>query len=490
MSPLRCRSASKVLAIVALAVAFERVVAPQSKTLVVSHVNVVDVERGAVRRDMTVTIENGRIAAVTSGAAARIPQGAVVVDATGRFLIPGLWDMHIHWYDERLLPLFIANGVTGVRQMFGNPIHLAWRNRIESGALVGPRQVVGSTIVDGQPPVWPGSLVVTNAEEARATVERIKRTGFDFVKVYSRLTREAYFAIAEAAKREGLSFEGHVPNAVTVWEATDAGQKTLEHLTGILLGASKEEAALRQQAAKLPQPTIAAPSDANARNVLRDYRQRVFETYDESKAASLFARFRKNGMWQIPTLTVLRSGASTDDPAFTNDPRLKFMPRAIANNWKPANNPRIGTKTKEEYELDRRILQLQHKVVGDMHRAGVNLLAGTDVLNPFVFPGFSLHDELSLLVKSGLSPADALQAATLSPARYLGTTASQGTIATGKVADLVLLDANPLEDIGATTKIRAVVLGGRLFDRKALDEMLVDAEKTAKEDVTLRRLRP
>lgn len=483
MSHLRCQrnAADRLTAVaaIALAVALSGDAAMQPPAIVVSNVNLIDVESGAVRGNMTVVVGNGRIADVVASGA-RTPPGARVVDGRGKFLIPGLWDMHIHWYDERFLPLFIANGVTGVRQMFGGPLHLTWRRRIESGELLGPRHVVGSTIVDGAPPVWPGSLVVTTPEQARETVQRIKTDGFDFVKVYSRLPREAYFAILEEAKRQGLTAQGHVPNGVTVWEATDAGQRTIEHLTGVLLAASKEEDELRARGARLPQPTIATPSDADARNALRDYRQRIFETYDDSKAASLFARFRKNGTWHVPTLTVIRSGASTDDPAFTNDPRLRFMPPAVSTSWKPENNPRIRMKTKDEYELDRRILQLQYKAVGAMHRGGVNILAGTDVLNPFVFPGFSLHDELALLVQAGLSPLDALRAATLNPAKYLGTTATQGTVDKGKVGDLVLLDANPLDDITATTRINAVIVNGRLFERKALDEMLSAAEKTAK----------
>jgi imidazolonepropionase-like amidohydrolase len=453
----------------------------QPRALVLTRVNVVDVETGSVMRGMTVVVVDGRITAVDASASARVPAGAETVDGAGKYLIPGLWDMHVHWYDERFLPLFIANGVTGVRQMFGRPIHLSWRERIHKGDLIGPRQVVGSTIVDGSPPVWPGSVVLTDGLRAREAVQQFKRDGYDFVKVYTRLPREAYFAILDEAKLAGLPVEGHVPNAVTAAEASDAGQKAIEHMTGVLLSASGAEDEQRRSGQSLAATTQGRSGmDADARAMLRAQRERTLATYDEGKAEALFARFAKNGTWHVPTLTVLRAGASLDDPAFTNDARLKYMPPAIRENWKPQNNAMRSWKTAEDYELDRRTLRLQFKVVGAMQRAGVRLLAGTDVLNPFAFPGFSLHDELTLLVDAGLTPIQALQAATINPARFLGKLDSLGTVATGKTADLVLLDANPLEDIRATTRIAAVILGGRVFNRRTLDSMLGDAEKTAK----------
>jgi imidazolonepropionase-like amidohydrolase len=210
--------------------------------------------------------------------------------------------------------------------------------------------------------------------------------------------------------------------------------------------------------------------------VLRD---RLLETYDTAKAARLFATFFKNGTWQCPTLTVIRSMASLDDPTFTNDARLKYMPPSIAERWNPRNDARLATKTPADYLLDRRVYRKQLEIVGAMHRAGVKILAGTDVLNPYAFPGFSLHDELALLVEAGLSPMDALKTATLNPAAYLGMSDRLGTIAPGKLADLVLLDANPLDDIAHTKRIAAVVIAGRLLDRRELDALLERAEKTA-----------
>lgn len=448
--------------------------------LVFSHVNVIDGNGGPVQRDMTVVVLDGRIAAIRRSDDAQLPAAAQVIDASGKYLIPGLWDMHVHWYDEPLLGLFVANGVTGVRQMWGMPLHLGWRDRIAAGGLVGPRFAIASTIVDGPNPVWAGSRVVADENAARQAVRDLKRDGYDFVKVYNRLPRDAYFALAAEAKVRGLPFDGHVPMAVTATEASDAGQRSIEHLDGILYGSSREEDALRKRNRELSTGGEASKGiDPATRALRRELRERLLATYDPSRATALFARFVKNGTWQCPTLTVLRSMASLDDPTFTSDPRLKYMPQRIRNSWKPANNPRLASKTRADYLLDRRSYRKHLEIVGAMRRAGVKFLAGTDVLNPFAFPGFSLHDELALLVEAGLTPMDALQAATINPAVYLGQSKSLGTIETGKVADLVLLEANPLDDIAHTKRITAVITAGRLRNRSDLDAMLAWAEDVA-----------
>jgi len=455
-------------------------ISPQARPLAFTHVNVIDATGAPVRRDMTVILSRGRITSVEPSRAARIPAQSQVVDATGKYMMPGLWDMHVHWYDERFLGLFVANGVTGVRQMWGMPLHLDWRERIGKSALLGPRFAVASGIVDGPNPVWPGSILVSDESDARQAVSAIKRDGYEFVKVYNRLPREAYFAIAKAARAHGLTVVGHVPSSVTAAEASDAGQKTIEHLSGSLLGSSSAEEELRQRIIGLSKGGEASAGiDPGVRAALRDLNEKLLATYDASKATALFSRFVKNGTWQSPTLTVLRAMASLDDAKFTSDPRLKFMPRSLRDSWNPANDPRLASKTPDDYSLDRRTLRKQFQIVGAMHQAGVRLLAGTDVPNPFTFPGFSLHDELALLVEAGLTPMEALQTATINPAEYFGQRASSGTVEKGKIADVVVLDANPLENIANTKRIAAVVVAGRLLDRAELDAMLARAEKTA-----------
>ena len=444
--------------------------------LILSHVNVVDVITGSLQRDVDVTVRDGRIAAVQPAGA---KAGGRIVDATGKFLIPGLADMHVHWYHERSLGLFIANGVTRVRQMWGMPLHLEWRKRIDAGKLLGPRFSISSPIVDGPRPFWPGSISAGDAETAAKAVADIKKGGYDFVKVYSGLTREAYFAIVRAARENGLEVAGHVPIAVSAAEAADAGQTSIEHLTTILISSSSAEARLRplldQRLQKGGNMTQGITADSRA--AARELSEQVLATYDEAKAAALFARLAKNRTWQCPTLTVIRSLASLDDAAFTSDARLKYMPREIRDSWDPAKDARTATKSKADYELDRRTLRKYMEIVAAMKKAGVEFLAGTDALNPFAFPGFSLHDELDLLVQSGLTPAEALRAATINPARFLRDDAANGSVAPGKNADLVLLEANPLDSVRNTQRIAAVVVRGRYLDRAELDRMLAAVEK-------------
>jgi imidazolonepropionase-like amidohydrolase len=445
--------------------------------LVLTHVTVIDTTGGPAKPDVTIVITGDRITGMEKSAKIHAPKDAQIVDATGKFLIPGLWDMHVHWGDKDYLPLFLANGVTGVRVMFGDPMHYEWRKEVKQGSLLGPRMLIASAIVDGPKPFWPGSIAVANETEGRQAVTRAKQGGADFVKVYSFLPRDAYFAIADEAKKQGIAFEGHVPISVSVEEASEAGQKSIEHLTGILPACSSREAELL----KSTQDALAAvlTSDQSIRTVANNQRNRVaMETYSDEKADAVFATLKKNHTWQCPTLTVERSFL-TDDPSFANDSRLKYMPVQIKSSWDPTKDARPKNRSPEEVALRKKIYQKELEIVGAMQRAGVDILAGTDTLNPNCFPGFSLHDELGLLVQAGLTPIQALQAATLNPARFMGRENELGTIQPGKLADLVLLNANPLDDIANTRKIDAVVYGGRLFPKASLDEMLAKAQALA-----------
>ncbi|MGH9875311.1 MAG: amidohydrolase family protein, partial [Pyrinomonadaceae bacterium] len=374
---------------------------------------------------------------------------------------------------------FIANGVTGARMMWGSPTHHEWRKETESGALLAPRLNIASTIIDGPKPIWRGSIGVANEAEARQAVIKSKQEGADFIKVYSLLPREAYFAIADEAKKQGIPFAGHVPEAVKAAEASDAGQKSIEHLTGVLLACSHDEEAIRAEMLK----ALSTGDESSATRFRRlTVNVRAAQSYDLKKAVALFARFKKNGTWQVPTLTVLRSITHLDDPNFTNDPRLKYIPPGLRQYWDPKNDPRFKMYTAEDWVQSRRVYAKYLELTGAMRRAGVEFLAGTDVSNPYCFPGFSMHDELALLVEAGFTPMEALQAATRNSARYLGLLESLGTIEQGKIADVVLLAANPLLDIGNTKRIDAVVVNGRLIPKPELEEMLAQAEAAARKE--------
>ncbi|HEX8843847.1 MAG TPA: amidohydrolase family protein [Pyrinomonadaceae bacterium] len=447
-------------------------------SLVFTHANVIDMTGAPVRRDVTVVITGDRIAAIGSERELKIPNNSEVVDARGKFLIPGLWDMHVHTLTkEMFFPLYLANGVTGVRDMY-NPLAKFddWRREIDEGKILGPRLVASQTLVDGPKPVWPLSIAVSNEAQGREAVLSLKKRGADFIKVYSLLPRDAYFAIADEAKKQGIPFAGHVPVAVSALEASDAGQKSIEHLTGVLLASSAREDELRAAA-------LRALADGRSLLIESFFKSEVeaLKSFDEKKARTLFARFARNGTWHVPTLTVLNAFWTFDDPTTLNDPRLKYIPPFIrlALGWDPKRAFGFKIRTAADVAEGKRLFRRQLELVGAMHRAGVRVMAGTDTPNPFVFPGFSLHDELALLVRAGLTPLEALQSATRNPAEYLNRLDSFGTLEKGKVADLVLLEADPLADISNTKRIAAVVRSGKLLTKAQLQEMLATVEAAA-----------
>ena len=442
------------------------------RSLVFTHVTVIDATGAPAKPDMSVVISGQRIVELGRTRRVRLPKDALVVNASGKFLIPGLWDMHVHeWNKEVFFPLFIANGITGVRDMFSplDPIK-QWRAEIAAGKTIGPRIFAAGILVDGPYPFCkPCTIAVGNADEGRKAVLKVKEMGADFVKVYSMLPRDAYFAIADEAKRQHMVFAGHVPEFVSAAEASDAGQKSIEHLTGVLVACSAKEAELRKEnEARLRAEGIRM-------DTATDEQAAALASFDEKKARALFARFVRNGTWMCPTLSVLRAIALSGEADFRNDPRLKYVPDFLKKQfWEDA----YGWKehTDEDNARAKRVFQKQLEVVGMMRRAGVRFIAGTDTANPYVFPGFSLHEELALLVRAGFTPMQALQSATRDAAEYLGLLDSVGTIEKGKRADLVLLDASPLTEIGNTRKINAVVLGGKLISKPELDQMLTDVE--------------
>ena len=398
----------------------------------------------------------------------------MVVDGRGKFLIPGLWDMHVHIFNNShhagtdnhdvYFPLFLANGVTGVRDLWTDSddqkLVRLWQAEMASGKLLAPRVVPGSAIIDGVPTHLPNMLGVSTPDEARRAVREQKAAGATFIKVYWRLAPEVYTAIADESKKLGIPFAGHVPFAISAFDASDAGQKSIEHMTGLLEACSSKEEELRN-AKDLTPPQLT---------------EQLWQTHDESKCKDLFRRFAKNQTWQMPNAVLHRMLAFRREADFRKDWRLKYVSAAEAEQWSaPPPQPAAFT-----FETRKQRFGKLLQTIGLMHKMGVPILAGTDVGNPFMFAGFSLHDELELLVRSGLTPFQALQTATTNPAKYFGRESELGTIEIGKLADLVLLDADPLADIRNTTKINAVVSNGRVLSRQELDGLLSDVEKKVK----------
>jgi len=451
----------------------------QSQPIVFTHATVIDMTGAPPKPEMTVVVEGKRIVEIGKTGKVKVPTPAQIVDATGKFLIPGLWDMHVHTLIEGrpnyFFSLFIANGVTGVRDM-GGSLTLEQINQIRrevaAGKVLGPRIFTAGRILDATGGLHPEiSVAADTPEQGRKFVKSFKLHGADFLKVYDLLSRDVYLSIVDEAKKQGIPFAGHTPFAISAAEASDLGQKSIEHTTGIFISSSRDEEVLRQELVE------ASRTGSMSLGVRQRVEVKAIGSNDAPKEAALFRRFARNGTWQCPTLVVRRSSVLTDENQLLADLRLKYIPLPDRQRWRNIFKGRIARPDelggiKNRY---RRTLE----IVGAMYRAKVGILAGTDILNPYLYPGFSLHEELELLVEAGLTPFAALQTATVNAAKFFGQEKEFGTIEKGKLADLVLLEANPLDSIGNTQKIAAVVVNGRYLPKEALQRMLADVEAIA-----------
>jgi imidazolonepropionase-like amidohydrolase len=456
--------------------------------LAITHVTIVN-PHGTPQQDMTVVVSGGVIEWIGSSADHKRPahNDELQLDARGKFLIPGLWDMHTHvagisadpvWSKDVLLPLLVANGITGIRDMGGDLRALQqWRREIASGELLGPQIVAAGPMLLPAPrpgaakSTDPSVLEVGTPEEARAAVDALQKQGADFVKVIQ-LSREAYFAVAEESRKDGITFAGHIPTAVTASEASAAGQKSIEHIiySSLALDCSSQDVELHRRlleaAAKRDRSDAAVYDDAD-------------KTFSPEKAAALWATFNRNGTWVTPTLysiSIVAHLPQQSPELSLDDPLLAYVPLTLQKEWRATGPPSQRELAdavwwQRQYTNDR-------KLTGEMHRAGVRLLAGSDSLDRYVFPGSSLHYELRQLVAAGLTPQGALQTATENPAEFFGKK-DTGMIAAGRRADMVLLDADPSQEIANTQKISAVVLAGHFLQRKDLDALLEKSRAAA-----------
>ncbi|HET9704782.1 MAG TPA: amidohydrolase family protein [Vicinamibacterales bacterium] len=419
-------------------------VTPQTRSLAITRVSVVDVINGRIVPNSIVTIRGETIASVAQNGA--LPADAQVVDGQGKFLIPGLWDMHAHIQgnDKTWLPLYIANGVTGIRDMGADlDFILDIRDATSSGRMLGPRIVAAGPILDDAPGDWPLRIRVRTADEGRAAVQLLKRRGVDFIKVHNFTPRDVFFAIVDEARRQQLPVAGHVPLKVTIQEGIDAGMVTIEHMSedGRVWKACSGGAQYRPDACR-----------------------------------PFFEMLGRRRVWQTPTLVASSelavigtpaSAISRDQLAYANKTFLEMH----------AGNQSFFLKRPEIVGILKNLADVAKVVTRDMAAAGVDILAGCDAM----IAGFCVHDELAAMVAGGMKPAAALQTATVNPARYLGREMTLGAIAAGRSADLVLLDANPLEDITNVRRIRAVITAGRFLDRRALDRLLTQAKTAAQQ---------
>jgi imidazolonepropionase-like amidohydrolase len=444
-----------------------------SEQIVITHVTVINPGTSSVRPDMTVVIAGDRITAVSDAAGFKAPKNVRLIDGRGQYLIPGLWDMHVHsafgdWFPggrDIILPLFIANGVTGVRDMGGDiPVLFEWRKQIAEAQIIGPRMIISGPMLDGYLPDgklrFPSSIAVTTPESAVAAVDSLKAQGVDFIKVQSEISHDAYFAAAAEAHKQGLPFVGHVPTKVHLEETVAAGQKSIEHLMGIFEACSGEE-----------DKFISGKGDLKL----------MLTSHDEQKCDALVRLLAKSQTWQVPTLAWQRGGTFLDQRDLKHQPLDKYVPAYWRDvTWRRFTDEMMPDLLRDPLALRQEYFARNLRMVGAMHHAGVPFLAGTDTApGVYIMPGFSLHDELANFVEAGFTTMESLQTATSNPAKFLGLESSFGSIEPGKTANLILLSANPLDDIRNTQKITCVIANGRLFDRAALDQILAGVEAFA-----------
>ncbi len=473
---LRIFAAAAITVILALPIHAQDAARPFALT----NVNVISTLDGTIERNVTILVEGNRIRRVVRDLDARsLPQGVRVVSFANKYVIPGLWDMHVHsmlndqdpdWFH----PLLLVNGVTGIRDM-GSLVPLARilrvRAEIEAGRRLGPRILVAGPLIDGFNSVWTEAAGAPNSDEAARAVRLLVEQGADFIKVFPLIGRDAYQAIVAEANRLRIPVAGQVPEPVTAAEASNAGQRSIDHLDHIILGCSDAEADIVQIKADVLKRLRMQPGRESLAQLLPTPEETALtlETVNPDRCMNLLALLARNGTSVVPTLLVsrlYRPGARRMD-----DPRLYGLPKTVREAWL-AMNLMIEFGAEDPSQLVT-IEYLSRRLVRPFAEAGVPILAGTHAvaITPFIFPGASLHDELAALVNAGLSPLEALQSATITPARFANQASDLGTVAAGKLADLVVLDANPLDDISNTRRTHAVVVNGRLLDRPDLDAL-------------------
>ncbi len=433
---------------------------PPAATIAIVGVTVVDVVAGKPLPDHTIIIDGKIIAQVGPSASTAVPEGARRIDGRGLHAIPGLMDGHVHVADAASYgPLFIANGVTFVRELGSyTETIVPQRDLWNTEAQIGPRMIVTGAIIDGDPPVWPFSKACTTPEQGRAAVNELADAGVDLIKVYARLPKDVWEAVLDEASKRGLDAVGHVPDAVPFAEAVAKGQRTCEHLIGF------EE--LVAEVAGAPN----APGTPRFSGMLAWMR---WPTLDREKLRAALAPYAKSGTAFVPTLVVLdRISRLHELEKLDADPRLAYVPPLLRAYWgnaidrlKGFSRPLAG------------ITPHMRELVAELDRAGATIVAGTDVSNPYLVAGFSLHDELALLQEAGLTPAAVLRAATVTPAKVFHVEDRLGTIEAGKLASIVLVREDPLADVRNATKIETVIREGRVFDRASLDALLAGVKE-------------
>ena len=462
-------------ALALLAFASPVLAASKQGDVIIRHVTIIDVEAAKTIAEQAVVLKGEDIVAVGGDAViARNWRAARTIEGKGRYLIPGLWDMHVHFgggaelieENKALLPLYVANGITTIRDASGDlPDQvLRWRGEIADGSLFGPRLLTSGAKIEGIAPLWKGTIEVGSEADVDAALDRLKnRDKVDFVKITdSTLKPELFLYALGRAKALGLRTSGHIPMALTTQQAVDAGISSIEHLDYAYNAGARDE--------------IAIAADFAAGRIDRaEANRRLDAGFDRDTAMAAYRRFAAKGVFVTPTLNGSRIIAYLDRDDHSKDERLAYLGPKLRKTY--------DWRIERAAKADAAGIAARHKQIEDvatilpmLAEAGVPIIAGTDAgfLNSFNYPGFGLHDEIELFVEKGLTPAQALASATRAGPAWFGWLDRYGAIQPGMAADLVLLTKNPLEDIAATRAIDTVVMRGAVFDRAALDKMLAD----------------
>ncbi len=476
--------------LIALSAVLSLAVPARAEQLAITHASLIDMTAEVVKRDHTVLIEDGRIIRVGPSATLKPPSGARVLDATGQWLIPGLWDMHVHLANRDevgieagfIAPMLLAHGIVGVRDMGSDPARVrALRDSIRASRWGAPEVISPGPFVDGPAaPAGPLFVSVTTDSAARAAVRHLRAEGADFIKIQAGLSREAMRGINAECMTQRIRFAGHVPDGLTAREVLAANGHSLEHISpalpgdaGVMRACSGREDSLIAALAAFAEAASKPDADRTAlRRQQAELQEAHVASFDASAVRTLARDVRSRGAALCPTLVWSASFRPLDAGDSGVGLPMDLVPASIRERSLASRRRVLAATSEATFALNRRIAERSAELVGALHREGAPLLAGSDSFDAFCLPGLSLHQELEWLVRAGLTPYQALEAATRIPARFLARPHRQGTIERGKRAHLLLLSADPLADIRNTRRIETVVAGGRVLERSDLDALL------------------
>jgi imidazolonepropionase-like amidohydrolase len=450
-----------VFGLAAIALGLASLVAPRAQERVTAFVNVhvVPMDREVVLRDQTVIISGARIAQIGPSSHVKAPAGAMVVQGTGKYLTPGLAEMHAHLtgdndaLNERILLLNIGRGVTTIRGMLGHPSHLALRERVRKGELIGPTIYTSGPSLNGN--------TVPDEATARRLVEEQKAAGYDFLKIHPGMRRGPFDALAETAHRLAIGFSGHVPVDVGLDRALDARYRSIDHLDGYV------EALLKE----------GAPVDPKQPGF---FGLAFIDHLDESRIAALVAKTKAAGVWNVPTQSLMPAfmGRETTE-ALAARPEMRYLPRQMTDQWIQSRDNFLKEQGDVPLEKRQRFVAVRARIIKALDDADAGVLLGADTPQVMQVPGWATHGELKALVASGLSPYRALRAGTISVARFFGTSDRTGSVTTGKEASLILVDGNPLDEVGNMGRISGVMVRGRWITAAEQERMLARTSGSA-----------